>query len=125
VAKALRAVVAERASEELTLHAATALGLVRDAGAVDLLVQTLRDLESQHAKGQVVLALSKIGDARAIEPLVSLLRDPRETAGTRALACAGLGAVGDLEWIPSLSKVSRDINYRASVDLVTEVLSIL
>jgi HEAT repeat protein len=125
VAKTLRAVVAERASEELTLHAATALGLVRDASAVDLLVQTLRDLESQHAKGQVVLALSKIGDARAIEPLVSLLRDPRESANTRALACAGLGAVGDLEWIPSLSKVSRDINYRASVDLVTEVLSIL
>jgi HEAT repeat protein len=125
VTRTLRSVVAERASEELTLHAATALGLLRDVGAVDLLVETLRRVESQHAKGQMVVALSHIGDARAIEPLVRLLQDGAEPNGTRALACAGLGVVGDLEWLPSLSRLSRDLNYRASVDLVAEVLSIL
>jgi hypothetical protein len=71
------------------------------------------------------VALSRIGDARAVEPLVELLRNPREGDVTRALACAGLGVVGDLEWTSSLSKVSRDVNYRAQVDLVAEVLSIL
>lgn len=125
VSRSLRALLAERASEELTLHAATALGLVGDAGAVDLLVHALGEVASQSAKGQIVIALSKIGDARAVEPLVDLLTDRTVDANTRSMACSGLGVVGDLQWIPSLAKVSRDVNYRASVDLITETLSIL
>ena len=123
--KALRGLLQERVSEELTIHAATALGLIGDTGALDLLVQALGDVESQNAKGQIVIAMSKIGDARAVEPLVDLLEDAKVPAATRAAACSGLGVVGDLQWIPSLSKVSRDLNYRALVDLVAEVLTIL
>ena len=125
VTQGLRALLAERGSEDLTQHAAVALGLVRDGGAVPQLLETLRSTETQHLKGQMILALARIGDARAVEPLIALLRDGAAGADTRALACAGLGVVGDLEWIPSLARVSRDLNYRAAVDLVKEVLTIL
>ena len=37
---------------------------------------------------------------------------------TRALACAGLGVIGDLEWLPSLSRITIDSNYRAATDAV-------
>jgi HEAT repeat protein len=124
IRKTLREALTER-SEEMRQQVATALGLLQDSGAVDTLMTALQEAESQNLKGQIVLALAKIGDARAVAPMVKLLKDTKEGDLTRALACAGLGVVGDLEWIPSLSRISKDINYRASVFYVNEVLSIL
>jgi HEAT repeat protein len=124
IKKTLREALGER-SDEMRQQVATALGLLQDAGAVQQLLDLLKEAESQNLKGQIVLALAKIGDARAVVPLVERLKDRKEGELTRALACAGLGVVGDLEWIPSLSKISKDINYRASVFYVNEVLSIL
>lgn len=72
-----------------------------------------------------MIALARVGDERALPKLVTMLRDKNEKDLTRALACAGLGIVGDMEWVPSLSRISKDINYRASVDAINEVLSIL
>jgi len=125
VRKALRSALEERSNEEMRQQVATALGMLHDGEAVPQLIQALEDSESQNLKGQIVLALARIGDARAVEPLVRLLKDESQGDLTRALACAGLGVVGDLEWLPSLSRMSKDINYRASIDCVNEVLSIL
>ena len=44
---------------------------------------------------------------------------------TRAIACAGLGLLGDLERRSSLSRLTTGLNYRAVVDAVTELFSIL
>jgi HEAT repeat protein len=125
VKRALRGALEERVSEELRVQTATGLGLLGDREAVPLLVRELRDAESQSVKGQVALALARIGDDRAVAPLLDRVRDAAEKDLTRALCCAGLGVVGDLESIPSLSRISRDVNYRADSDLMREVLSIL
>ncbi len=122
---AVRAALLERSSEELRLQCAVALGLLGQAGAVDVLLRELAESDSQFVQGQVVLALGKIGDARAIPPLVAMLKDPQRPDLTRAMACAGLGLVGDLEMLPSLAILSNGINYRALVDAVREYLSIL
>ncbi len=121
----IREALKERVSEELRQQTATALGLLQDQEAVPLLLKELEKAKSQNVKGQVVLALAKIGDARAVEPMITLLKNEKEQDLTRALACAGLGVIGDLEWLPSLSRISLDINYRASTDLINEVLSLI
>jgi HEAT repeat protein len=121
----IRRALKSRTSVDLRRATATALGMLRDRKAVPLLLQELALARSQSAKGQVVLALAQIGDDRAVRPLVERLRDMHERNLTRALACAGLGVVGDLEWLPSLSHLYEDINYRAAGSLVAEVLSIL
>jgi HEAT repeat protein len=121
----IRTVLRKRSSEQLRRATAAALGMLRDRGAVPLLLDELRKARSQSAKGEVVVALAKVGDERAVEPLAALLRNPREQDLTRALACAGLGIVGDLEWMPSLSRLSRHLNYRAVGSLMNEALSIL
>jgi len=121
----IREALKERRSEELRQQTATALGLLKDPEAVPLLLAELKRAKSQNVKGQVVLALAKIGDARAVEPMIKLLESKREQDLTRALACAGLGVIGDLEWLPSLSRISLDVNYRASTDLINEVLSLI
>lgn len=122
----------ERSSEELRRQTAVALGLlgnhkIQGTGktAIELLVDELKQAKSQNHKGQVVLALASIGDHRAVDPLVGILQNKGEQDLTRALACAGLGLIGDLELIPSMARGSQDVNYRASTDLVNEFLSIL
>ena len=124
VTKAIKDAMREHSSEELRSQTAIALGLLGSTDAVPTLLDELKGAESQNVQGQVVIALAKIGDARAIEPMVALLRSDRPDL-TRALACAGLGLIGDLEWIPSLSRLSKDINYLAVGDVISEVLSIL
>lgn len=127
VTAAIRDALKERRSEEMRQQCATALGLLKDKEAIDLLLEELKRAKSQSVKGQVVLAIAKIGTESAVDPLVDLLKNKskREQDLTRALACAGLGLIGDLELIPSLSRISKNVNYRASTDLINEVLSII
>jgi HEAT repeat protein len=132
VSRCIAKALVERSSEELRRQTAVALGLlgnptIASAGrdAVDLLLEELDIARTQSHKGQVVLALARIGDHRAVDHLIRILQDEREQALTRALACAGLGLIGDMEWIPSLARGTKDINYRASTDLINEFLSIL
>jgi HEAT repeat protein len=128
IARALK----ERSSEELRRQTAVALGLLgnpkirgTNQDAVDLLLEELQEAKSQSHKGQIVISLARVGDHRAVDKLVELAMNSGEQDLTRALATAGLGLVGDLEWIPSLSRLSKHVNYRASTDVVDEVLSIL
>lgn len=125
VIKAVRAALEDRRSEEMRIQCATALGLLHDREAVPLLLEELEQSRSLSAKAQVVLALARIGDERAVNPLVAIVRSEREQMYTRAVSCAALGIVGDLEPVPSLSRISVNVNYRASTDLTREVLSIL
>ena len=43
----------------------------------------------------------------------------------RAFAAIALGRIGERGELPALSKISTDINYRAQVDSIKEVLDIL
>ena len=102
--------------------------LVIVGAIVGLLLEELKTASSQSVKGQVVLALAKIGNEDAVAPLIKLALNEgrkKEQDLTRALATAGLGVIGDLESIPSLTRLSKNVNYRASTDLINEVLSII
>jgi HEAT repeat protein len=125
VVRALVDALRERSSEELRLQCATGLGLLSQPGTVPLLAKELDEADTQAVQGQIVLALAKIGDAGAVAPLVDLLKNPQKPDLTRALATAGLGLVGDLEPVPSLVRISKDVNYRATTNALDEVLTIL
>jgi HEAT repeat protein len=125
VVKAIKEALKEKSSEELRLQCSIALGLLGQADAVPILIKELEEADTQNVQGQVVVSLAKIGDSKAIQPLVDLLKNNAKPDATRAISCAGLGLIGDLEMIPSLSHISKDINYRAACDVINEVLSIL
>jgi hypothetical protein len=132
ILRAITGALRERSTRELRRQSAVALGLLGDhvlpgtgKRVVHVLLEELKEARSQSHKGQIVLALASIGNHEAVDDLVRILKDDREQDLTRALACAGLGLVGDLEWIPSLARVSKHVNYRASNDLLNELLSIL
>ncbi|HEU4395386.1 MAG TPA: HEAT repeat domain-containing protein, partial [Planctomycetota bacterium] len=124
----IRKVLHERSEEKLRVEAAVALGLLRDPGAVKILVDILKDdKSSQFVLGSVTQALGQIGDQDAIAPLVAVLVDPRKqyTNLTRALAAVARGQMGDTHDVPVLSRLSKDVNYRAYFNAIGEVLTIL
>lgn len=122
---AIRKALQSRSSETLQTLCARALGLLGDRKAAPLIVKALRRAKTQSTKGQLVLALARVGTAGAVEPLATMVKSSHEQDLTRALAVAGLGIISDLEFTPTLSRLSTDINYRAGVDLTHEALSIL
>ena len=84
---------------------------------------------SQFVLGSVALALGQIGDHQAIGPLLKIL-EPQKPNGaypdlTRALVAVALGQIADQSDIRVLSRLSKDINYRASVPALDEILTIL
>lgn len=123
--KLVRGLLVETHDEELKVQCATALGLLRDREALPALLMGLKDADTQSLKGQLALAIARLGDGRAIPPLIQVMQDRGEKDLTRAIVTAALGVIGDLEWIPSLHRITQDINYLYMNDSRREIVSIL
>ncbi len=116
---------------ELLKQAAIALGLLGDKQLVPELVDMLAEAKSLATQASISTALGFIGDARSIDPLIDMLENDQLTERARGFAAVALGIVADKEPLPWNSKISVDINYRASTrtlndsDGGTGVLNIL
>jgi HEAT repeat protein len=73
-------------------YAASALGKIGDAKAVEPLIAALKD-EDRVIRRIAVMALGEIGDARAVEPLNAVLKDNDWLV--RRNAAEALGKIGD------------------------------
>jgi len=122
--------IEEREDRDLRVDTAVAAGLLKDSAAVEKLVEILNDPKaSQFVLGSVALALGQIGDHTAFGPMLKIL-EPEKTNGvypdlTRALVAVALGQISDRSNYRVLYKLSKDINYRASVAALDEILTIL
>jgi len=120
----------EREDRDLRVDTAVAAGLLGNPDAVLELVKVLKDKKaSQFVLGSVALALGQIGDSRGIDAMVLIL-EPDKTNGTypdltRALVAVALGQLSDRRDYRVLYLMSKDINYRASVPALDEILTIL
>ncbi|MFY9341888.1 MAG: hypothetical protein WAT39_05335, partial [Planctomycetota bacterium] len=119
--EAIRGVVKQAARRtDLLRQAAVALGKLGDKRVADDLLALLDDGERNLAKlGAVASALGFIGDRRTIAPLQKLLFDDRLGDLSRAFAAVALGGVADKEPLPWNSKLGVHVNYRATVETLT------
>jgi HEAT repeat protein len=102
-------------------QSAIALGLLGDRGVAGKLAVMLRDeAKSLASQAAIASALGFIGDSGSIDPLLDMLHDDSLTDRARAFAIAALGIVGDKEPLPWNSKLSVDLNYRASASTLVE-----
>jgi HEAT repeat protein len=120
----LSKVLEERPDPGLLRPAATALGLLGGQDVVAALVEQVRvgssHLDSLHAAE----ALGLLRDSSAREPLEKLLRDPRSTEGVREAAAVALGLVCAPTRVDGVELFLRDINYRAFVPALHELVAI-
>lgn len=125
---AIKRTLADSSDRELRVQTAVAAGLLGDASVIGNLVEIMeKGEESQYILGSVALALGQIGDERAITPLLAISVDEEQNYPelTRALATVALGQIGDRRDLPVLSRVAKDVNYRAHVPALAELLTIL
>jgi HEAT repeat protein len=105
---------------ELLKHAAIALGKLGDKDVTNILQQHLAEDDQNLGKlSAIASALGFIGDRRSIEPLKKMLFDESLTPLSRAFAAVALGGVADKEMLPWNSKIAVGMNYRASVETLT------
>lgn len=84
------------------------------------LLKHLTEGEPNLAKlSAVASALGFIGDARTVAPLKKMLFDEKLGDLSRAFAAVALGGVADKEPLPWNSKIGTNMNYRASVETLT------
>jgi DNA-binding phage protein len=105
---------------ELLQQAAIALGKLGDKRVAEQLLKHLTEGEPNLAKlSAVASALGFIGDARTVVPLKKMLFDENLGPLSRAFAAVALGGVADKEPLPWNSKIGTNMNYRASVETLT------
>lgn len=99
---------------ELLRQAAIGLGLLGDKTVVPELLTMMSEAKSQAVYAATAAGLGMIGDARSIDPLIHMLENQELTPSSRGFAAAALGIVADKEPLPWSTKISLDINYRAT-----------
>ncbi len=115
----------EARDPELQRASATALGLMGDRQVIPVLSKVLRRARAEYVKSSAATALGTIGDHTAIDLLVEVAGDKSGTADlARAHATVALGLVGEQRDLPVLSRVSANLNYRALLESLQELLSI-
>lgn len=112
---------------DLRVQTAVAAGLMGDASVIKELVAIIENPDaSQYELGSAALGLGQIGDENSIKPLLAIVQDEKKFPDlTRALATVALGQIGDRRDLPVLTRVATDINYRAHVPSLAELLTIL
>jgi HEAT repeat protein len=104
----------------LFVQSAIALGVLGDKTAAEELHKKLGEEGANLATlAAIAEALGQIGDRRSIAPLKEALFDEDRGNMQRAFAAVSLGAVADRAMLPWHSKVSKNINYRAAVETLT------
>ncbi|HEX6812004.1 MAG TPA: HEAT repeat domain-containing protein [Planctomycetota bacterium] len=105
---------------DLLRQSAIALGCLGDKTAAESLRTRLEDANSNLATlAAVSEALGFIGDRRSIAPLKAMLFDKDLGKLSRAFAAVALGGIGDRAPMPWNAKIKANINYRASVETLT------
>ena len=108
----------------LFVQAATALGVLGDKSAAQELHRKLDDEGRNLATlAAIATALGKIGDRGSVAPLKRALFDSERGDLQRAFAAVSLGGVADRALMPWHTKISKNINYRASVETLTNMSS--
>ena len=105
---------------DLLKQAAVSLGLLGDKELVPDLIEMLSNAKGLSTQAALASALGAIGDQRSIDPLVAMLENKDLTDSARGFAAVALGIVADKETLPWNSKISVDLNYRASTPTLND-----
>ena len=96
---------------EVAREAATSLGLLGDASAVEPLIEIITNVNGYfHAvvRSAAAASLGKLKDLRAVEPLLNAVYDPIADSSSEAISA--LAALGDRRAVGALIEVVRNRN---------------
>ena len=123
VLSVLRDALATGATPHVRREAATSLGLLRDYDGVLGIERQLVSVDGVEARADLIWSMGEVGMENAVAPLLRIMNDPKRPALERAVACAALGELCDLERFGSLTLLRTARNPFDLVDLLWEVRS--
>jgi hypothetical protein len=125
----------DRLADGAAPFAATALGMIVRGGNIDdRVVARIRRRIDADARDYVRTTFDRVVDAKSdpaedasasVGKSVALLRDPDAPGDGLRAAADALGEIGARDDVPSPARIATDVNYRAQVAAITELLTIL
>lgn len=106
------------------LQYARALATLRDHEAVAPLLLLLQRGATLIESTAAAQALGQLRDRTALAPLLALAADPQQSPLARGLAITALGLLADPDPQPWNAALGRDVNYRAKVAAIAELLDL-
>lgn len=106
------------------LQYARALATLRDHDAVAPLLVLLQRGATLIESTAAAQALGQLRDRTALAPLLALAADPQQSPLARGLAVTALGLLADPDPQPWNAALGRDVNYRAKVAALAELLDL-
>nr|MDJ0974775.1 hypothetical protein [Planctomycetota bacterium] len=119
--RTLRGLVDPRQPRVVRHQAARALGLLHDRDVGARVRSALAAADSNPVKHELLVTLGEVGTETDVEPLLAYVLDAERDPALRARACAALGRVGDLERVPSVTRLVNGMNHRAATLLMAQV----
>ncbi len=107
---------------DLLKQASIALGLMKDKEVSKVLIALIQPKDKKASLSVLsasARAIGFIGDKSSVNPLIETMQNDRLTSLARAFAAIALGAISEAYTLPWNSLFSRDLNYRASVQTLT------
>ena len=101
-----------------------AVGLARDAGSLEILVDKLSKFELDTPRGLVLLAMGMIGNRQSVEPLLAELRDIKFRGERMAFAAIGLALAGSPDRIPVLTEMLETSGSQTSQGPIVAALGV-
>lgn len=109
----------------LAYSAALALGMIGDSRTVGLLTDTLAGGATTYVRGSAARALGLVGDRSSVEPLIDSMLGKNKSDTGREYAATALGTIADARDLPFLHVLAVDSNYRALVESLNDILSVI
>ncbi|MBC8406497.1 MAG: hypothetical protein H8E15_14855 [Planctomycetes bacterium] len=108
---------------DLLKQGSIALGLMKDKEVSNLLIKLIKPDDKKKPSLAVLsaaaTAIGFIGDKGSVNPLIESMNNEKFTPLARAFSAIALGAVSEAYELPWNSLFSRDLNYRAAVQTLT------
>jgi HEAT repeat protein len=120
--RTIRAVIAEPENGDLLVDVPIGAAICDDSGTPRTMLEILRNRKrGVFALGTAATVVADYG--WKTDPLFAIAEDPELPYLNRAAAVYALGLMADLRGFPLLADLARDINYRATVDVVDALLA--
>ena len=121
----LRTALKEANSPEQVGAFAIGTGIAKDIESRDILLEKLKEVQEQGARGYVAVGLGLIGDAQAVKPIQDIVRDSKYKPELLKQAAIGLGLLGDKELVLELVAMLRDAKGLATQAAIASALGFI
>lgn len=101
------------------------LGIMRDVGAEDLMLEKLESFSDDRARGYVAVSLGLLGERDAMGPIQAMLEQSKYRPELLSRAAIGLGLIGDKELVLQLVAMLREANGTAGQAAISSALGLV